>query len=157
MSDWKAFCLYRYACAKGCFQECQAVWSTTALTFPFLEIFLHALSFSVILLIYFFVANVCCLCVTVFLFFLSFKEVRCPPIVTLKHIHLTPSTCGENEVRTGAVCQLSCPYGYSLIGDSKVKCLPTGNWSDNLHKATCTGLFVFLMMYKDMHSIQYTK
>lgn len=83
--------------------------------------------------------------------FLSFEEVRCPPIVTLKHILLTPTTCGENEVRTGAVCQLTCPHGYSLLGDSKVKCLPTGNWSDSLHKATCTGLFVFLMMYKDVH------
>ncbi|XP_048039857.1 sushi, von Willebrand factor type A, EGF and pentraxin domain-containing protein 1 isoform X2 [Megalobrama amblycephala] len=67
-------------------------------------------------------------------------EVRCPPIVTLKHIHLSPSTCGENEVKTGTSCQLTCPRSYRLLGDSEVKCLPSGNWSENLHKATCTDI-----------------
>ncbi|XP_067257600.1 sushi, von Willebrand factor type A, EGF and pentraxin domain-containing protein 1 isoform X3 [Chanodichthys erythropterus] len=67
-------------------------------------------------------------------------EVRCPPIVTLKHIHLSPPTCGENEVRTGTSCQLTCPRSYRLLGDSEVKCLPSGNWSENLHKATCTDI-----------------
>ncbi|XP_056124585.1 sushi, von Willebrand factor type A, EGF and pentraxin domain-containing protein 1 isoform X2 [Rhinichthys klamathensis goyatoka] len=67
-------------------------------------------------------------------------EVRCPPIVTLKHIHLSPPTCGENEVRTGTSCQLTCPRSYRLLGDSEVKCLPSGIWSDNLHKATCTDI-----------------
>uniref|UniRef100_A0A8C1JXS3 Sushi, von Willebrand factor type A, EGF and pentraxin domain-containing protein 1 n=1 Tax=Cyprinus carpio TaxID=7962 RepID=A0A8C1JXS3_CYPCA len=67
-------------------------------------------------------------------------EVRCPPIVTLKHISLSPPACGENEVRTGASCQLNCPRGYGLIGNSEVRCLPSGNWSDNLHKATCTDI-----------------
>ncbi|XP_051576791.1 sushi, von Willebrand factor type A, EGF and pentraxin domain-containing protein 1 isoform X5 [Myxocyprinus asiaticus] len=65
-------------------------------------------------------------------------EVRCPPLVTLKHIHLSPPGCGETEVGTGASCQLSCPLGYSLLGDSEVRCLPSGNWSDNLYKATCS-------------------
>ncbi|XP_051756633.1 sushi, von Willebrand factor type A, EGF and pentraxin domain-containing protein 1 isoform X4 [Ctenopharyngodon idella] len=67
-------------------------------------------------------------------------EVRCPPIVTLKHIRLSPPTCGENEVRTGTSCQLTCPHSYHLLGDSEVKCLPSGNWSENLHKATCTDI-----------------
>uniref|UniRef100_A0A9J7ZG39 Sushi, von Willebrand factor type A, EGF and pentraxin domain-containing protein 1 n=1 Tax=Cyprinus carpio carpio TaxID=630221 RepID=A0A9J7ZG39_CYPCA len=67
-------------------------------------------------------------------------EVRCPPIVTLKHIRLSPPTCGENEVRTGALCKLTCPRGYGLIGNSEVRCLPSGNWSDNLHKAACTDI-----------------
>uniref|UniRef100_A0A8C2AYQ9 Sushi, von Willebrand factor type A, EGF and pentraxin domain-containing protein 1 n=1 Tax=Cyprinus carpio TaxID=7962 RepID=A0A8C2AYQ9_CYPCA len=67
-------------------------------------------------------------------------EVRCPPIVTLKHISLSPPACGENEVRTGASCQLNCPRGYGLIGNSEVRCLPSGNWSDNLHKAICTDI-----------------
>uniref|UniRef100_A0A8C2KBK0 Sushi, von Willebrand factor type A, EGF and pentraxin domain-containing protein 1 n=1 Tax=Cyprinus carpio TaxID=7962 RepID=A0A8C2KBK0_CYPCA len=67
-------------------------------------------------------------------------EVRCPPVVTLKHIRLSPPTCGENEVRTGALCKLTCPRGYGLIGNSEVRCLPSGNWSDNLHKAACTDI-----------------
>uniref|UniRef100_A0A671PAW8 Sushi, von Willebrand factor type A, EGF and pentraxin domain-containing protein 1 n=1 Tax=Sinocyclocheilus anshuiensis TaxID=1608454 RepID=A0A671PAW8_9TELE len=67
-------------------------------------------------------------------------EIRCPPIVTLKHIRLSPPACGENEVRTGALCQLTCPRGYRLIGNSEVRCLPSGNWSENLHKATCADI-----------------
>ncbi len=134
----------------GCFLECHAVWSTTALTFPFLEIFLHALSHSLILLIY--LCGKCLLfmfdCVS-FSFFLSFLEVHCPPIVTLKHISLSPPACGENEVRTGASCQLTCPRGYSLIGSSEVRCLPSGSWSGNLHKATCTGDLFSVCVYND--------
>lgn len=84
-----------------------------------------------------------------FLFFLSFLEVHCPPIVTLKHISLSPPACGENEVRTGASCQLTCPRGYSLIGNSEVRCLPSGNWSGNLHKATCTGDLFSVCVYND--------
>ncbi|TRY57481.1 hypothetical protein DNTS_014228 [Danionella cerebrum] len=65
-------------------------------------------------------------------------EVRCPPIVTVKHIHLSPPACGEEEVKLGASCQLSCPHGYRLHGDAKAICLPTGTWGDNLQKVTCT-------------------
>jgi len=76
--------------------------------------------------------------------------VRCPPIVTLKHIHLSPPTCGENEVRTGTTCQLSCPHSYRLLGDPEVKCLPSGIWSDNLYKATCTGDLCSFCVYQDV-------
>ncbi|XP_055055760.2 sushi, von Willebrand factor type A, EGF and pentraxin domain-containing protein 1 isoform X1 [Misgurnus anguillicaudatus] len=67
-------------------------------------------------------------------------EVRCPPLVTLKHIHLSPPGCGEDEVRTGVSCQLNCPNGYRLLGDPEVRCLPSGNWSENSHKATCADM-----------------
>lgn len=76
--------------------------------------------------------------------------MRCPPIVTLKHISLSPPTCGENEVRTGTSCQLTCPSSYHLLGDSEVNCLPSGNWSENLHKATCTGDLFSVCVYKDV-------
>ncbi|KAG7461968.1 hypothetical protein MATL_G00196770 [Megalops atlanticus] len=65
-------------------------------------------------------------------------EIRCPPMVTLKNVLLSPPTCGEREVKAGTVCQLACRQGYSLHGDLEVQCLPSGDWSTSVHRATCT-------------------
>ncbi|XP_076145380.1 sushi, von Willebrand factor type A, EGF and pentraxin domain-containing protein 1 isoform X2 [Alosa pseudoharengus] len=64
-------------------------------------------------------------------------EVRCPPIVPQKHVLLSPPACGSRELRSGASCRLNCRPGYRLQGDSPVRCLATGEWSPNLHKASC--------------------
>ncbi|XP_035375850.1 sushi, von Willebrand factor type A, EGF and pentraxin domain-containing protein 1 isoform X3 [Electrophorus electricus] len=64
-------------------------------------------------------------------------EVRCPRIVTFKHVRLMPPVCGERAVRSGAICRLSCRHGYRLMGNPEVRCLPSGDWNNDLHKATC--------------------
>ncbi|KAJ8262626.1 hypothetical protein GJAV_G00168500 [Gymnothorax javanicus] len=66
-------------------------------------------------------------------------EIRCPPMMTLKNVLLLPPRCGEKDVRTGTVCQLACRQGYQLLGDPEMRCLPSGDWSTNVHKATCEG------------------
>uniref|UniRef100_A0AAY4CTR2 Sushi, von Willebrand factor type A, EGF and pentraxin domain-containing protein 1 n=1 Tax=Denticeps clupeoides TaxID=299321 RepID=A0AAY4CTR2_9TELE len=63
-------------------------------------------------------------------------EIRCQP-VSVKHVLMSPPACGTREMRSGASCQLSCRQGYQLLGNAVVRCLPSGEWSDNLHKATC--------------------
>ncbi|KAI1888389.1 hypothetical protein AGOR_G00184640 [Albula goreensis] len=65
-------------------------------------------------------------------------EIHCPPMMTLKNVLLLPPTCGEKEVKAGTVCKLACRQGYSLLGDKEVRCLPSGDWSTSVHKATCT-------------------
>ncbi|XP_030635356.1 LOW QUALITY PROTEIN: sushi, von Willebrand factor type A, EGF and pentraxin domain-containing protein 1 [Chanos chanos] len=65
-------------------------------------------------------------------------EVRCPPIGTLRHRSFVAPDCGEGVVRSGTTCKLTCLRGYRLHGDPLVHCLPSGDWSENLHKATCT-------------------
>ncbi|XP_027142800.1 sushi, von Willebrand factor type A, EGF and pentraxin domain-containing protein 1 isoform X2 [Larimichthys crocea] len=65
-------------------------------------------------------------------------EVRCPAIVTLKNIFLSPPTCGKRAVMPGAACLLTCRQGYSLQGNRKAVCLASGNWTANVHKAVCT-------------------
>ncbi|XP_061107701.1 sushi, von Willebrand factor type A, EGF and pentraxin domain-containing protein 1 isoform X3 [Conger conger] len=67
-------------------------------------------------------------------------EIRCPPMMTLKNVLLSPPTCGERAMKGGTVCQLACRQGYRLLGDLEVRCLPTGDWSTNVHKATCKDL-----------------
>ncbi|XP_056610750.1 sushi, von Willebrand factor type A, EGF and pentraxin domain-containing protein 1 isoform X1 [Triplophysa dalaica] len=67
-------------------------------------------------------------------------EVHCPPLVTLKNIHVSPPDCGKDEVTTSASCQLTCPHGYRLLGDPVVTCLSSGSWSDNALKATCADI-----------------
>ncbi|XP_006809694.1 sushi, von Willebrand factor type A, EGF and pentraxin domain-containing protein 1-like [Neolamprologus brichardi] len=65
-------------------------------------------------------------------------EVRCPPIVTLKNIFLSPPACGRRAVSPGFVCLLNCRPGYSLQGNRKAVCLSSGNWTANVYKAVCT-------------------
>ncbi|XP_064199795.1 sushi, von Willebrand factor type A, EGF and pentraxin domain-containing protein 1 isoform X2 [Anguilla rostrata] len=67
-------------------------------------------------------------------------EIRCPPMMTLKNVLLSPPTCGEKDVKAGTVCQLACRQGYRLLGDLEVRCLPSGDWSTSVHKATCKDL-----------------
>uniref|UniRef100_A0A8B9JCB5 Sushi, von Willebrand factor type A, EGF and pentraxin domain-containing protein 1 n=1 Tax=Astyanax mexicanus TaxID=7994 RepID=A0A8B9JCB5_ASTMX len=64
-------------------------------------------------------------------------EVRCPSIVPSKHMRVSPPVCGERALRSGATCRLTCRRGYSLLGNPEVRCLPSGDWSDNLHKSSC--------------------
>uniref|UniRef100_A0A8B9HXL3 Sushi, von Willebrand factor type A, EGF and pentraxin domain-containing protein 1 n=1 Tax=Astyanax mexicanus TaxID=7994 RepID=A0A8B9HXL3_ASTMX len=76
-------------------------------------------------------------------------EVRCPSIVPSKHMRVSPPVCGERALRSGATCRLTCRRGYSLLGNPEVRCLPSGDWSDNLHKSSCAGnsiLRMFLCM-----------
>ncbi|XP_074480016.1 sushi, von Willebrand factor type A, EGF and pentraxin domain-containing protein 1 isoform X1 [Sebastes fasciatus] len=65
-------------------------------------------------------------------------EVRCPPIVTLKNIVLSPPACGRRAVLPGSACLLTCRQGYSLQGNRKAVCMSSGNWTANVHKAVCT-------------------
>ncbi|XP_045068130.1 sushi, von Willebrand factor type A, EGF and pentraxin domain-containing protein 1 isoform X2 [Coregonus clupeaformis] len=65
-------------------------------------------------------------------------EVRCPPMVTLRNVLLSPPACGKREVKPGTVCRLACRHGYSLQGGLDARCLSSGDWSTNVHKATCT-------------------
>ncbi|KAI3375735.1 hypothetical protein L3Q82_004034 [Scortum barcoo] len=62
-------------------------------------------------------------------------EVRCPPIVPLKNILLSPPACGKRMVSPGSACLLTCRQGYSLQGNRKAVCLGSGNWTANVHKA----------------------
>lgn len=71
-------------------------------------------------------------------------EVRCPPIVTLKNILLAPPACGKRAASPGSACLLTCRQGYTLQGNRKAVCLGSGNWTANVHKAVCTGNWVFL-------------
>ncbi|XP_047448268.1 sushi, von Willebrand factor type A, EGF and pentraxin domain-containing protein 1 isoform X2 [Mugil cephalus] len=65
-------------------------------------------------------------------------EVRCPPVVTPKHILLSPPACGKRAVSPGFICLLTCRQGYGLQGNRKAVCLGSGNWTANIHKAVCT-------------------
>uniref|UniRef100_A0A8C8CTH4 Sushi, von Willebrand factor type A, EGF and pentraxin domain-containing protein 1 n=1 Tax=Oncorhynchus tshawytscha TaxID=74940 RepID=A0A8C8CTH4_ONCTS len=65
-------------------------------------------------------------------------EVRCPPMVTLRNVLRSPPACGKREVKPGTMCRLACLHGYSLQGDVDARCLSSGDWSTNVHKATCT-------------------
>ena len=71
-----------------------------------------------------------------------FPEVRCPPISTLKNILLSPPACGKRAFSPGAACLLNCRKGYTLQGNRKAVCLGSGNWTANVHKATCAGVCV---------------
>ncbi|KAK3545348.1 hypothetical protein QTP70_004069 [Hemibagrus guttatus] len=64
-------------------------------------------------------------------------EVRCSPIVTLEQVRMSPPACGKRAMRPGAVCRFSCRRGYHLLGNPEVRCLATGEWSNNMHKVTC--------------------
>ncbi|TSN12231.1 Sushi, von Willebrand factor type A, EGF and pentraxin domain-containing protein 1 [Bagarius yarrelli] len=64
-------------------------------------------------------------------------EVRCSQIVTLEQVRLSPPACGKRAMRTGAVCRFSCRSGYRLLGNPEVRCLTTGEWSNNIQKVTC--------------------
>nr|XP_033465702.1 sushi, von Willebrand factor type A, EGF and pentraxin domain-containing protein 1 isoform X2 [Epinephelus lanceolatus] len=64
-------------------------------------------------------------------------EVRCPPIVTLKNILLSPPACGKRAVSPGSACLLTCRQGYSLQGNRKAVCMGSGNWTANVFKAIC--------------------
>ncbi|XP_038851181.1 sushi, von Willebrand factor type A, EGF and pentraxin domain-containing protein 1 [Salvelinus namaycush] len=65
-------------------------------------------------------------------------EVRCPPMVTLRNVLLSPPACGQRKVKPGTLCRLACRHGYRLQGDLEARCLSSGDWSTNIHKATCT-------------------
>ncbi|XP_068164048.1 sushi, von Willebrand factor type A, EGF and pentraxin domain-containing protein 1 isoform X1 [Antennarius striatus] len=65
-------------------------------------------------------------------------EVRCPPIVNLKNILLSPPACGKRALTPGSVCLLTCRQRYTLHGNRKAVCLGSGNWTANVHKASCT-------------------
>uniref|UniRef100_A0AAZ3PCB1 Sushi, von Willebrand factor type A, EGF and pentraxin domain-containing protein 1 n=1 Tax=Oncorhynchus tshawytscha TaxID=74940 RepID=A0AAZ3PCB1_ONCTS len=65
-------------------------------------------------------------------------EVRCPPMVTLRNVLLSPPACGQRKVKPGTLCRLACRHGYRLQGDLEARCLSSGDWSANIHKATCT-------------------
>ncbi|XP_040039010.2 sushi, von Willebrand factor type A, EGF and pentraxin domain-containing protein 1 isoform X1 [Gasterosteus aculeatus] len=64
-------------------------------------------------------------------------EVRCPPIVALKNIVLSPSACGKRTVSPGSACLLTCRRGYNLQGNKKAACTSSGNWTANVHRAVC--------------------
>ncbi|XP_072543610.1 sushi, von Willebrand factor type A, EGF and pentraxin domain-containing protein 1 isoform X2 [Salminus brasiliensis] len=64
-------------------------------------------------------------------------EVRCPLIVPSKHMRVSPPVCGERALRSGATCRLSCRRGYRLQGNPGLRCLPSGDWSDDLQKSIC--------------------
>ncbi|KAK7910339.1 hypothetical protein WMY93_015023 [Mugilogobius chulae] len=64
-------------------------------------------------------------------------EVRCPPLVNLKNLLLSPPACGKRAVSPGAVCLLTCRQGFSLKGNRRAVCLSSGNWSANVHKVHC--------------------
>ncbi|XP_053715495.1 sushi, von Willebrand factor type A, EGF and pentraxin domain-containing protein 1 isoform X1 [Synchiropus splendidus] len=64
-------------------------------------------------------------------------EVRCPPIVNLKNTLLSPPACGKRPTSPGSFCLLTCLQGYTLQGNKKVVCLSSGNWTANIHKASC--------------------
>lgn len=34
-----------------------------------------------------------------------------------------------NETKMNTIVKFSCEVGYSLVGASEIKCLPSGNWS----------------------------
>uniref|UniRef100_A0A4W5M048 Sushi domain-containing protein n=1 Tax=Hucho hucho TaxID=62062 RepID=A0A4W5M048_9TELE len=59
-------------------------------------------------------------------------------MVTLRNVLLSPPACGKREVKPGTMCRLACHHGYSLQGDVDTRCLSSGDWSTNVHKATCT-------------------
>uniref|UniRef100_A0A8C7FXD6 Sushi, von Willebrand factor type A, EGF and pentraxin domain-containing protein 1 n=1 Tax=Oncorhynchus kisutch TaxID=8019 RepID=A0A8C7FXD6_ONCKI len=65
-------------------------------------------------------------------------EVRCPPMVTLRNVLLSPPACGQRKVKPGTLCRLACRHGYRLQGDLEARCLSSGDWSANIHQATCT-------------------
>ncbi|GAA6075417.1 sushi, von Willebrand factor type A, EGF and pentraxin domain-containing protein 1 isoform X2 [Tachysurus ichikawai] len=72
-------------------------------------------------------------------------EARCSSIVTLEQVRLSPPACGKRAMRTGAVCRFSCRQGYRLLGNPEVRCLATGEWSNDMHKVSCAGgLFLLL-------------
>ncbi|XP_058886297.1 sushi, von Willebrand factor type A, EGF and pentraxin domain-containing protein 1 isoform X1 [Acipenser ruthenus] len=65
-------------------------------------------------------------------------EIHCPTLQRPKNVVILPPTCGEEEVKAGDVCRLSCVHGYSLSGvTGEVQCLTSGKWSKNAHKAKC--------------------
>ncbi|XP_069375236.1 sushi, von Willebrand factor type A, EGF and pentraxin domain-containing protein 1 isoform X3 [Paralichthys olivaceus] len=64
-------------------------------------------------------------------------EVRCPPVVALKNILLSPPACGRRAASPGSFCLLTCRQGYSLQGNRKAVCMGSGNWTANVHKAVC--------------------
>ncbi|XP_008426204.1 sushi, von Willebrand factor type A, EGF and pentraxin domain-containing protein 1 isoform X1 [Poecilia reticulata] len=65
-------------------------------------------------------------------------EVRCHPIVNPKNnVVLSPPPCGKRAVAPGFICHLTCRQGYSLQGNRRAACLGSGNWTANVHKATC--------------------
>ncbi|PWA28849.1 hypothetical protein CCH79_00012875 [Gambusia affinis] len=67
-------------------------------------------------------------------------EVRCHPIVNPKNnVLLSPPPCGKRAVSPGFICHLTCRQGYSLQGNRRAACLGSGNWTANVHKATCKG------------------
>lgn len=67
-------------------------------------------------------------------------EIHCPALQRPKNVVILPPTCGEEEVKAGDVCRLSCVHGYSLSGvTGEVQCLTSGKWSKNAHKAKCRG------------------
>ncbi|XP_067379775.1 sushi, von Willebrand factor type A, EGF and pentraxin domain-containing protein 1 isoform X2 [Channa argus] len=65
-------------------------------------------------------------------------EVRCPPIVAVANILLSPPACGKRALPQASVCLLTCRQGYSLQGNRKAVCLGSGNWTANVYKAICT-------------------
>lgn len=71
-----------------------------------------------------------------------FAEVRCPPIVTLKNISLSPPACGKRSMPQGSTCLLTCSQGYTLQGNRKAVCLGSGNWTANVLKVICAGMYV---------------
>ncbi|XP_017574246.1 sushi, von Willebrand factor type A, EGF and pentraxin domain-containing protein 1 isoform X1 [Pygocentrus nattereri] len=64
-------------------------------------------------------------------------EVRCPPIISPKHMRVSPPACGERAMRSGATCRLTCRRGYRLQGNAEARCLLSGEWSHNLLKSAC--------------------
>ncbi|XP_041117630.1 sushi, von Willebrand factor type A, EGF and pentraxin domain-containing protein 1 isoform X2 [Polyodon spathula] len=65
-------------------------------------------------------------------------EIHCPALERPKNVVILPPTCGEEEMKAGDVCRLSCVHGYSLSGvTGEVQCLTSGKWSKNAHKAKC--------------------
>lgn len=77
------------------------------------------------------------------------SEVRCSPIVTLEQVRLSPPACGKRAMRSGAVCRFSCRRGYRLLGNPEVRCLPTGDWSNNINKVTCTGIRIVCVCLRE--------
>ncbi|XP_061525630.1 sushi, von Willebrand factor type A, EGF and pentraxin domain-containing protein 1 isoform X5 [Phycodurus eques] len=64
-------------------------------------------------------------------------EARCPPIGPLKNILVSPPACTKRTASPGSACMFTCRQGYGLQGNRKAVCLGSGNWTANVHKATC--------------------
>ena len=56
----------------------------------------------------------------------------CPALKLPPMLDISPSSCALFSQEIGTVCTASCPFGYSLVGDSFSECLFSGEWSGQI-------------------------